>query len=125
MKLVLRNFTLVSSIIESKSRRLQYPDEWTQKEFLIQKKKLQKEGVDVILVDTILSPIEKAQTITYNPYELQQLKEGTVFVFYCDTGKASLNRLKEYKEKFPNHVCISLKGGRGYWRKNMMVLDEA
>jgi len=104
---------------------LQYPDEWTQKEFLIQKKKLQKEGVDVILVDTILSPIEKAQTITYNPYELQQLKEGTVFVFYCDTGKASLNRLKEYKEKFPNHVCISLKGGRGYWRKNMMVLDEA
>lgn len=103
---------------------MQYSAEWTQKEFLTNKKKLQKEGVDVVLVDTILSPIAKAQTITYNPYELKQLKEGTVFVFYCDTGKASLNRLKEYKEKFPNHPCISLKGGRGYWRINMIVLDE-
>jgi len=103
---------------------MNYSDEWTQKEFLVNKKKLQKEGVDVILVDTILSPIDKAQTVTYNPYELKQYKEGTVFVFYCDTGKASLNRLQEYKEKFPNHACVSLKGGRGYWRTNMMVLDE-
>ena len=101
-----------------------YSDEWTQKEFLVNKKRLQKEGIDVILVDTILSPISKAQTVTYNPYELQKYKEGTVFVFYCDTGKASLNRLDEYKKKFPNNPCISLKGGRGYWRVNMMVLDE-
>lgn len=101
-----------------------YPNEWTQKEFLVNKKRLKKEGVDVVLVDTILSPIDKAQTITYNPYELKQYKEGTVFVFYCDSGKASLNRLDEYKKKFPNHPCISLKGGRGYWRINMMVLDE-
>ena len=103
---------------------MDYPNEWTQKEFLLNKKKLEEEGVDVVLVDTILSPIEKAETLTYNPYELKQYKEGSVFVFYCDTGKASLNRLKEYKEKFPKHICISLKGGRGYWRKNMMVLDE-
>ena len=101
-----------------------YPREWTQKEFLVNKKKLQKDGVEVVLIDTILSPIDKANTQTYNPYELKLYKEGTVFVFYCDTGKASLNRLEEYKEKFPNHPCISLKGGRGYWRINMMVLDE-
>jgi len=101
-----------------------YPDEWTQKEFLVNRKKLLKEGVEIVLVDTILSPISKADTVTYNPYELKQYKEGTIFVFYCDTGKASLNRLKEYKEKFPNNPCISLKGGRGYWRINMMVLDE-
>jgi len=101
-----------------------YPDEWTQKEFLTNKKSLQKEGVDVVLVDTILAPIEKADTVTYNKYTLQEYKEGTVFVFYCDTGKASLNRLKEYKERFPNNPCISLKGGRGYWRVNMMVLNE-
>jgi len=103
---------------------MDYPNEWTQKEFLLQKKKLQKEGVDVVLVDTILAPIEKAQTVTYNPYALKQYKKGSIFVFYCDTGKASLNRLKEYKEKFPDYVCISLKGGRGYWRTNMMVLDD-
>jgi hypothetical protein len=103
---------------------MNYTDEWTQKEYLVNKKILQKNGVDVVLVDTILSPINKAQTVTYNPYELKQYKEGTVFVFYCDTGKASLNRLQEYKKKFPNNPCISLKGGRGYWRVNMMVLDE-
>ena len=103
---------------------MNYSDEWTQKEFLENRKKLEKEGVKVLLVDTILSSIEKADTIVYNPYEMKNYPNGTVFVFYCDSGKATLDRLQEYKEKFPNHVCISLKGGRGYWRKNMMVLDN-
>ena len=100
-----------------------YKDEWTQKEFLENKKELEKQGVKVLLVDTVLSPIEKADSVVYNPYELSKEPEGSVFVFYCDTGKATLNRLKEYKERFPKHHCISLKGGKGYWRKNMMLLD--
>ena len=103
---------------------MNYPKEWTQKEFLQNRKKLQKEGVEVVLIDTILSPIEKAQTILYNPFEMKKYPDGTIFVFYCDTGKATLDRLQEYQKRFPNHICISLKGGRGYWRKNMMVLDE-
>ena len=103
---------------------MSYPNEWTQKEFLQNKLKLQKDGVEVILIDTILSPIEKIQTTLYNPYELSKYPDGTVFVFYCDSGKATLNRLNEYKEKFPNMHCISLKGGRGYWRKNMMILED-
>jgi len=102
---------------------LHYPKEWTQKEFLENTARLQKEGIAVILVDTILSPIEKASTVVYNPYELKNYPKGSVFVFYCDSGKATLDRLQEYKEKFPDHVCISLKGGRGYWRKNMMLID--
>jgi hypothetical protein len=103
---------------------MNYPNEWTQKEFLQNKAKLEKLGIKVLLIDTILAAIEKAETIVYNPYELKNEPEGTVFVFYCDTGKATLNRLNEYKEKFPNNPCISLKGGRGYWRKNMMILDN-
>lgn len=103
---------------------MNFPDEWTQKEYLQNKKKLEKDDIKVILVDTILSSIQKADTVIYNPFELQKEPEGTVFVFYCDTGKATLNRLREYKEKFPKYHCISLKGGRGYWRKNMMVLDD-
>jgi len=103
---------------------MQYKDEWTQKEFLQNKRELEKDGVKVILVDTILSPIEKADTTIYNPYELNKEPEGSVFVFYCDSGKATLNRLQEYKEKFSKYHCISLKGGRGYWRKNMMIIDD-
>ena len=103
---------------------MKHPNEWTQKEFLQNKKKLEADGIKVLLIDTILSPIEKADTVVYNPYELQNEPDGSVFVFYCDTGKATLDRLKEYKEKFPKHICISLKGGRGYWRKNMMVLSD-
>ncbi len=102
---------------------MKYPNEWTQKEFLQNKKELEAKGVKVILVDTILSPIEKEGSVVYNPYELKNEPKGSVFVFYCDTGKATLNRLDEYKKKFPDHICISLKGGKGYWRKNMMVLD--
>ena len=100
---------------------MHFPDEWTQKEFLQNKQKLEKEGIKVLLIDTILSPIDKAETMTYNPPLLAQEPEGSVFVFYCDTGKATLNRLKEYKAKFPNHHCISLRGGRSYWRTNMTL----
>lgn len=96
-----------------------FPDEWTQKEYLVNKSNLEKQGIKVLLIDTILSSIEKADTVLYNPFLLSQEPEGSVFVFYCDTGKATLNRLKEYRAKFPNHTCISLRGGRGYWRINM------
>jgi len=102
-----------------------YPDQWTQEEFLKNRSKLQKNGIKVILIDTILSPIEKAETTLYNPFELKNYPDGSIFVFYCDTGKATLDRLPEYKEKFPTMHCISLKGGRGYWRKNMQILDDA
>ncbi|MDA7817925.1 hypothetical protein N9A28_07015 [Sulfurimonas sp.] len=103
---------------------MKYPKEWTQKEFLTNKKELEKEGIKVVLVDTILSPIEKANTVVYNRHELKNEPEGTVFVFYCDSGKATLNRIDEYQEKFPNNPCISLKGGKGYWRVNMMLIEE-
>lgn len=98
-----------------------YPREWTQKEFLENKKRLEKEGVKVLLIDTILSPIERANTIVYNPYELLKEPKGSVFVFYCDSGKDTLNRLDEYKKKFPEYHCISLRGGRGYWRKHLDI----
>ncbi|MCK9453730.1 MAG: hypothetical protein WCY51_01445 [Sulfurimonas sp.] len=103
---------------------MKFPDEWTQKEFLENKKKLEKEGIKVVLIDTILASIQGAETVLYNPYELKKLPEGSVLVFYCDTGKATLNRLQEYKEKFPKQHCISLHGGRGYWRANMTVSDD-
>ncbi len=102
----------------------EFPDEWTQEQYLREKERLEKEGVKVLLVDTILSPIEKAATVLYNPFELQQEPEGSIFVFYCDSGKATLERLKEYRAKFPKYHCLSLRGGRGYWRKNMQLLPE-
>jgi len=99
-------------------------NEWTQSEYLTNKNNLAKEGIKVLLIDTILSPIDRAETIVYNPVELSKEPESSVFVFYCDSGKASLDRLQEYRTKFPNNTCISLKGGRGYWRKYMDIVDD-
>lgn len=101
-----------------------FPNEWTQEEFLRNKAQLEKEGIKVLLIDTILNPIAYAETVTYNPVLLKTEPEGSVFVFYCDSGKATMDRLKEYKEKFPKHYCLSLKGGRGYWRKHFQILEE-
>jgi len=101
-----------------------FPDEWTQEQFLREKERLEREGVKVLLIDTILAPIEKAGTVVYNPFELQKEPEGSVFVFYCDTGKGTKERLAEFRKKFPKQHCISLKGGRGYWRKNMQLLPD-
>lgn len=96
-------------------------DEWTQEEFLRNRKILEREGRRVLLIDTILNPIDGAGTVTYNPPLLRQEEEGSVFVFYCDTGKATKERLGEFRSRFPHHVCISLRGGRGYWRKNLQI----
>jgi peptidase E len=98
-------------------------DEWTQKEFLENKKILEEKGIEVILIDTILKPIDNIKTMTYNPFEMELLPENSVFVFYCDTGKTTKERLEYYKKKFPSHKCVSLRGGRAYFRPNYQLLD--
>lgn len=99
-------------------------DEWTQQELYKYTKELEKQGIKVVLIDTILKPLDKIETITYNPFEMNEYPKGTVFVFYCDTGKSTKERLKFYKSKFPDHRCISLRGGRGYWRPNYQFMEE-
>jgi len=102
----------------------EFPDEWTQEEYLRNKITLENEGRKVLLIDTILNPISHTDTQVYNPVGLKEEPEGSVFVFYCDSGKATMDRLGEYKSKFPKHICLSLKGGRGNWRKYFQLLDE-
>ena len=101
-----------------------FKDEWTQQELYKNTQELEKKGIKVVLVDTILKPLDKIDTITYNPYEMKEMPQGTVFVFYCDTGKTSKERLNYYKSKFPNYTCISLRGGRAYWRPNYSLEHE-
>ncbi len=96
-------------------------DEWTQEEFLQNKKILEDSGVKVLLIDTILKPIDGIKSVVYSPPLLKNEPVGSVFVFYCDSGKETTARLAEFRAKFPHHHCISLRGGRGYWRKNMQL----
>ncbi|PUE64566.1 type 1 periplasmic-binding domain-containing protein [Arcobacter lacus] len=99
-------------------------DEWTQEELFKNKKILKKEGIKVVVIDTILKPLETIETITYNPYEMNNYPKNTVFVFYCDTGKTTKERIGYYKKKFPNYKCVSLKGGRAYFRPNFQLSDD-
>ena len=99
-------------------------DEWTQEKLFRNKKILEKEGVKVVVIDTILKPLETIETITYNPYEMNNYPKNTVFVFYCDTGKTTKERIGYYKKKFPNYKCVSLKGGRAYFRPNFQLSDD-
>ena len=101
-----------------------YKDEWTQQEFLKNKQELEKKDIKVILIDTILKPIDNIETMVYNPPLMEQFPLNTVFVFYCDTGKTTKERLEYYKKKFSNYKCISLKGGRGYFRPNLQLFDK-
>mgnify|MGYP002776468641 CR=1 FL=1 len=99
-------------------------DEWTQQEFLKNKKELEQKGIKVFLIDTILKPIENIETMIYNPPLMEKFPQDSVFVFYCDTGKTTKERISFYEKKFPNYKCISLKGGRAYFRPNYRLLDE-
>lgn len=94
-------------------------DEWSQEEFLENKKTLFEDGIETVLISLSLKKIDGIDSIMYNPFELDQYPKGTYFVFYCDSGKESLDRLKEFRSKFEGYKCISLHGGRGYWRKNL------
>lgn len=96
-------------------------NEWTQREYLINKRILESQGVKVVLVDTILQPIEGVETVLYDPPALRELPKGSVFVFYCDSGKGTLNRLPAFRVRLPGYVCINLIGGRGYWRTNLSI----
>lgn len=99
-------------------------DEWTQEELYKYSIELEKKSIKVVLVDTILKPLDNIETITYNPYEMNEMPKGSVFVFYCDTGKTTKERLNYYKNKFPDYHCVSLRGGRGYWRPNYRLSQE-
>ena len=94
--------------------------EWSQEEYLRYKELNRQKGIETLLIDTVNTPIEGTETILYNPFELKTYPKGTVFVFYCDTGKSTRERLNEYQKKFPDKRCISLRGGRGYWRKTLV-----
>jgi len=101
-------------------------DEWTQEEYLNYKDELEKQGIDVLLVDTVLKPIDTDNCIKYNPYEMALFpKDKTVFVFYCDTGKTTKERLEFYRSKLPGFRCVSLYGGKGYWRPNFRLLKKS
>lgn len=99
-------------------------DEWNQQELYKNTKALEKQGIQVVLVDTILKPLDNIETITYNPYEMSLYPKGTVFIFYCYSGKTTKARLNFYKEKLPDYRCISLHGGSSYWRATYELLDE-
>lgn len=94
--------------------------EWSQEEYLQYKERNRQIGIQTLLIDTINNPIEGTESILYNPFELKNYTKDTVFVFYCDTGKSTRERLDEYQKKFPDKRCISLRGGRGYWRKTLV-----
>mgnify|MGYP006418151965 CR=1 FL=1 len=88
-------------------------DEWTQKDYLEEI----KNGTKVLLIDIINKGINGVDTVLYNPYILKKEDTETIFLFYCDTGKVSKERLIEFKNKFPAHEVKSLRGGRSYWNK--------
>ncbi len=98
-------------------------DELTQKELFTHIKNGDIKQEDVVLVGMTLKEIDTAmfEQMRYNPFELKKMPTDKLFVFFCDTGKETLENLHFYREKLPDHTCVSLKGGRGYWRPNLSV----
>jgi len=78
---------------------------------------VEKEQFDSIrLIDTIAKPLpDDFPHLRYNPYELKSLKAKTLLVFYCDSGNTTKSRISEYRKRFGDFHCVSLRGGRAYW----------
>lgn len=98
-------------------------DELSQKELFSHIRTGDIRQEDVVLVGVTLKEIDTNlfPQMRYNPFEMQKMPKEKLFLFYCDSGKESLENLRFYRKKLPEHRCLSLRGGRGYWQPSMAI----
>jgi len=87
---------------------------WTWSQFYENKKKLTKEGVEVLLVDMIRKPVPDSVAISNDLLD-GRYADGTYFVLYCHSGGSSGYLQKQLTPKFPQYKFINMAGGIGLY----------
>ena len=90
---------------------------WTRNQYFHHRKKLESEGVTVILVDMTGHPIEDSVPVSDELFFGGQYPEGTYFVLYCDSGCTISGYTKDKLiPLFPQYHFIDISSGTGMYR---------
>ena len=86
---------------------------WT--EYFENKKKLESDGIQVVLVDMIDHPVPDAVPISNELFFAGHYPEGTYFVLYCHSGGSSGYVQMQLKPQLPQYHFINMSGGIGMY----------
>ena len=86
-------------------------DRWTWREYFDQKKVLESQGINVVLVDMINHPVEGSVPISNELFFGNQYPDGTYFVLYCHSGGSSGYVQMQLKPQLPQYTIINMDGG--------------
>ncbi len=87
---------------------------WNWEQYFENKKSLESEGKDVVLVDMINHPVEGSVPIS-NELFSGKYPDGTHFVFYCHSGGSSGAIQKQLTPQLPQYTFVNLAGGIAFY----------
>lgn len=96
-------------------RGRQSTDQWTWTEYFEHRKRLESDGIQVVLVDMIHHPLEDSVEISNELFFSNNYPEGTYFVLYCHSGGSSGYVQMQLKPQLPQYHIINMLGGIGMY----------
>lgn len=96
-------------------RGMKSQDKWTWTEYFENKKKLESDGIQVVLVDMINHPVENAVPISNELFFGNQYPKGTYFALYCHSGGSSGYVQMQLRPALPQYHFINIAGGIGMY----------
>ncbi len=96
-------------------RGMQSTSKWTWSEYFENRKILESEWIQVVLVDMIWQPVEWAVEISDELFFWAQYPEGTYFVLYCHSGWSSGYVQMQLTPTLPQYHFINMTWGIGMY----------
>lgn len=88
---------------------------WSWSEYFEKRRELEKEGIQVFLVDMINHPVLGSTPISNDLFETPH-PEGTYFALYCHSGGSSGALQKQLSKMFPQYHIVNIMGGIGLYK---------
>lgn len=85
-------------------------DKWSWEEYFTNKKSLENQGKQVVLVDMVNDIIEWAIHISNDLFFSGHYPEGTTFCLYCHSGGSSGYVAKQLQPQLPQYRFINITG---------------
>jgi len=82
----------------------------TRHEYFENRKKLEAQGIQVVLVDMVGHPVENAVPISNELFLSGKYPEGTYFCLYCHSGGSSGFVQKQLQTQLPKYKYINITG---------------
>ena len=93
---------------------------WTRNEYRNNKKQLESNWIQVVLVDMIRHPIEDAIEISNELFFENTYPEWTFFILYCHSGWSSGHVQMELTPLLSHYNIINIAGGIGMYNIEQM-----